>query len=117
MRISAGAVPAKEELDRVAGGLRSPLPTKSPRTFTLPPRSRDIARRALRCRSASAASRNHLDVSLDGDYSTRVRSAATAALFEREYETLFGRGASFSGAGYEILSVRVAGTGALPPPA
>jgi len=30
---------------------------------------------------------------------------------------LFGRGAAFSSAGYEILSVRAMGTGKLPPPA
>ena len=39
------------------------------------------------------------------------------ARFEAEYETLFGRGAAFSKAGYEILAARSVGTGALPPPA
>ena len=37
--------------------------------------------------------------------------------FEAQYETLFGRGAAFSSAGYELLSVRVMGTAALTPPA
>ena len=39
------------------------------------------------------------------------------ARFEAEYETLFGRGAAFSKAGYEILAARSVGSGALPPPA
>ena len=43
----------------------------------------------------------------------RARSLASSS----EYETLFGRGAAFSQAGYEILSVQASGTAALPPPA
>ena len=44
-------------------------------------------------------------------------SRQVVARFEAEYETLFGRGAAFSRAGYEILAARAVGTGALPPPA
>ena len=32
------------------------------------------------------------------------------------YDAMFGHGASYAGAGHELLSVRVAGAGSLPPP-
>lgn len=60
---------------------------------------------------------HHLDVAIDNAEFTATTFRSLTATFEKQYETLFGHGASYSGAGYEILSVRVTGTGALPPPA
>ena len=37
--------------------------------------------------------------------------------FEQDYESLFGRGATYTRAGFEILSARIVAQGALPPPA
>src|SRR5262249_3933897 len=39
------------------------------------------------------------------------------ARFEREYESLFGRGATYARAGFEILGARTIAKGSLPPPA
>ena len=43
--------------------------------------------------------------------------AAAAKRFEREYETLFGQGATYTLAGFEVVGARVTATGQLPPPA
>ena len=73
-----------------------------------------VARRiAIRFRGQT----NHLDVALPDD---RFDDAAYDRLigeFGKQYEILFGRGAAFAQAGYEILSVQAAGSAALPPPA
>ena len=37
------------------------------------------------------------------------------ALFQRQYEAQFGRGASYANAGFEVLAVRVVGIAKLPP--
>jgi N-methylhydantoinase A len=37
--------------------------------------------------------------------------------FEQDYESLFGRGATYTRAGFEILSARIVAQGSLPPPA
>jgi N-methylhydantoinase A len=52
--------------------------------------------------------------------SARVDVASLSAClqrFEREYEALFGKGAAFPEAGFEIVSVRADGIGRLPVPA
>ncbi len=59
---------------------------------------------------------HHLDVPLAESDFTQDTVAEAVARFQTNYDTLFGRGASFAGAGHEILSVRVTGAGALPPP-
>ncbi|MDB5642583.1 MAG: 5-oxoprolinase, partial [Hyphomicrobiales bacterium] len=59
---------------------------------------------------------NHLDVPLAATALTGQTLADAIDQFQRDYETLFGHGASYAGAGHEILNVRVTGVGALPPP-
>ncbi len=59
---------------------------------------------------------HHLDIPLAScDFDLNAFRDVTAR-FEAQYETLFGRGAAFSQAGYEVLSIRAVGTSALPPP-
>jgi len=60
---------------------------------------------------------HHLDVPVEGDMFGADDYRAATSRFERDYESLFGRGAAFASAGYEILSARASGIGALPPPA
>ena len=60
---------------------------------------------------------HHLDIPLTLDDFDLTAFRETTRRFEAQYETLFGRGAAFSNAGYEILSVRAVGYSALPPPA
>jgi N-methylhydantoinase A len=59
---------------------------------------------------------HHLDAPLPDGPFTQETVAGAIARFQKDYDTLFGRGASFAGAGHEILSVRVTGAGAMPPP-
>ena len=58
-----------------------------------------------------------LDIQVERDHFDGDTFRDVVKRFEAEYETLFGRGAAFSRAGYEILAARSVGTGALPPPA
>ena len=60
---------------------------------------------------------HHIDVRVSQDEFSPSAYSEVIANFEREYETLFGHGAGFSQAGYEILSVRAVGIADLPPPA
>ena len=60
---------------------------------------------------------HHLDIPLDAESVDRGAFDRLTKRFERTYEELFGRGAAFSNAGYELLSVRAVGSAALPPPA
>ena len=59
---------------------------------------------------------HHLDVPLAEGELTQASVAQAIAAFQTHYDTLFGRGAAFAGAGHEILSIRITGSGALPPP-
>ncbi len=56
---------------------------------------------------------HHLDVPLPEDDVTETSFSTCLDRFERDYEALFGRGAAFREAGFEVLSVRALGTGRL----
>ena len=114
VRVPPGAVPTAEQLAKVSAGIQSTVA--------------DV-RRNLELAAANANMRverlvsirfrgqtHHLDIPLEVDAFDVDAFRKAAARFEKDYETLFGRGAAFSKAGYEILSVRSVGTGALPPP-
>lgn len=60
---------------------------------------------------------HHLDVEVSASRFGRSELEQVLASFERQYETLFGAGATFSRAGYELLSVRAAGIASLSSPA
>jgi N-methylhydantoinase A len=114
-RIQPGRSPNKAELDRINAGLEESLADVK---ANLALASADTAIRieryvAIRFRGQT----HHLDVPVDERTFDAAAFKQTTDAFEQQYETLFGHGASYSGAGYEILSVRVTGTGALPPPA
>jgi N-methylhydantoinase A len=57
-----------------------------------------------------------LDIAVPDGPFDRAAFGASVARFERDYETLFGRGSNFSRAGYEILGARAVAMGALAPP-
>jgi len=59
---------------------------------------------------------HHLDISLDTESFDLGAFEQLTKRFETQYESQFGRGAAFANAGYELLSVRAEGAGALPPP-
>lgn len=58
---------------------------------------------------------NTLDVELGGETFDLDGYKALIQAFERKYESLFGRGSGYTQAGFEILSVRTIGEGALTP--
>jgi N-methylhydantoinase A len=114
VRVRAKALPAPAELEMISAALRS---TGAEVQRNL---ERAGALGALRLeRSLSIRFRgqtHHLDVPVAGDRFDAEAFGQVTARFEKDYEALFGRGAAFSRAGYEILSVRASGSGALPPP-
>lgn len=58
---------------------------------------------------------HHLEVRLESNVINLETFHQLKERFLKEYETLFGRGAAYSQAGYELLSVRAVGYGMLPP--
>lgn len=60
---------------------------------------------------------HHLDIPLASGHFAEPEFKALVASFQKQYASLFGVSATFAKAGYEILSVRAVGTGALTPPA
>jgi N-methylhydantoinase A len=59
---------------------------------------------------------HHLDVRFEGTAFTPGAFARLKTDYQAQYEALFGKGASYSGAGFEVLSVRVTGIARLPAP-
>lgn len=114
-RISPGSNPNAEQLNRITTALRSAVSeVRTNLNLAGPKGGVTLERRvAIKFRGQT----NHLEIDLDRDEFTLDAFNAVTNMFEQQYETLFGRGAAFSNAGYEIMSVRAIGTGALPPPA
>ncbi len=114
VRLQPGAEPSPAQLAQVDTAARAAL--EQVRRHL----ARAAARQDLRCqRTLSLRYRgqtHHLDVPI-GDVAFDLPAFRRAVdRFESEYETLFGRGAAFSAAGFELLAVRAQGTGFLPPP-
>ncbi|MDB5572680.1 MAG: 5-oxoprolinase [Hyphomicrobiales bacterium] len=59
---------------------------------------------------------HHLDVPLAEGAFDVARFDQLTRDYQRQYEALFGKGASYAGAGFEVLAVRVTAIAALPPP-
>jgi N-methylhydantoinase A len=115
VRIQAGRNPTADELARISAGLNGALADVQANLAIASAKTTVQIERfvAIRFRGQT----HHLDVAVEGADFTDAAFKQVTSSFEQQYETLFGHGASYSGAGYEILSVRVTGTGALPPPA
>lgn len=60
---------------------------------------------------------HHLDIPLAPDRFGEAEFRSLIEAFQHQYAGLFGATATYAKAGYEILSVRAVGTGALTPPA
>ncbi|MCC6473089.1 MAG: hydantoinase/oxoprolinase family protein [Burkholderiales bacterium] len=115
VRVRPGAAPGAEQLSKItaataacAAGVRRNLEVAAARGNV---RIEPFV--SIRFRGQT----HHLDERIEEGAFDLPAWERLVSQFESHYETLFGRGAAFSKAGYEILSVRVAGTGALPPPA
>jgi N-methylhydantoinase A len=114
-RISPGATPTPEQLAHVSNAVKAATEEVRNNLALAGPKSGIKVERfvAIKFRGQT----NHLDIPFEGDNFTLDTFKAVTGAFEKQYELLFGRGAAFSNAGYELISVRVMGTGALPPPA
>jgi N-methylhydantoinase A len=115
VRVRPGAVPAADQLERISASIRATVSQVRKNLELAAATANVTVERAVSIRFRGQT--HHLDVTLERDAFDLETFRAVTARFERDYETLFGRGAAFSKAGYEILSVRASGTGALPPPA
>lgn len=114
-RVSPGAVPKPEQLAHVTKAVKAATEEVRNNLALAGPKGGIKVERfvAIKFRGQT----NHLDIPFDGDEFTLDTFKTVTGAFEKQYETLFGRGAAFSNAGYELISVRVMGAGALPPPA
>jgi N-methylhydantoinase A len=115
VRVRPGAAPSEEQLKKISAAIESSI-AEVRRNLELAAAKDNVRVEphvAIRFRGQT----HHLDVPVKGALFDQDAFRDVVARFESQYETLFGRGAAFSKAGYELLSVRVAGAGALPPPA
>ena len=114
VRLQAGRTANAEEVARVVTGLEDALAdVRANLAAAGAGASVRIERHAaVRFRGQT----HHLDVPLaDGAFDAAAFRAATEK-FGAMYDAMFGHGAAFTGAGFELLNVRVTGAGALPPP-
>jgi N-methylhydantoinase A len=115
VRVPPKGTPSEAQLDKVAAALRA-ASVEVGRNLQLAATKDGVhieRYAAVRFRGQT----HSLDVPVAGEEFSLRDYQATVERFERDYETLFGRGAAFSRAGYELLSARAVGIGALPPPA
>ena len=115
VRVRPGATPSDKDLSRISEALgamaaevRANLERAGARTEV-----RVTRLLAIRFRGQTHA----IDVEVSGERFDAAAFASVTARFEAEYNALFGHGAAFSRAGYEVLALRAIGKGALPPPA
>ncbi len=115
VRVPPGGQPSAEQLAQISAAIRSALAEVRNNLALATSNGNVRVARLLSIRYRGQT--HHLDIALGTDAFDLSAFRDTIVRFEEQYETLFGRGAAFSNAGYEILSVRAVGTGALPPPA
>ncbi len=114
IRIAPGAVPSDSQIEKVSEALKkitADVHRSLESAVTKGKASIDWFA-SVRFRGQS----HHLEVPLEGDTFDLDTFHQLVERFEEQYNALFGRGAAFSKAGYELLSVRAVGIGALPPP-
>jgi N-methylhydantoinase A len=114
VRIAPRALPGPEQIAAINDAFTS-VSSDVRRNLGLAAATGEISvERSVAIRYSGQA--HHLDISVDADVFDRSAFEQLTRRFEEQYEAQFGRGAAFSNAGYELLSVRAGGTGALPPP-
>ena len=114
-RIRPGAQPNADQLSKISTAMQSTV-AEVRRNLELAAARGNV--RVDRFVSIRFRGQTHfLDIAVERETFDAEAFKQVVARFEAEYETLFGRGAAFSKAGYEIIAARSVGTGALPPPA
>jgi N-methylhydantoinase A len=114
VRVRPGGAPSAEQLKKVSDAIETTM-VDVRRNLELA-----AARDHVHIESSVAirfrGQTHHLDVKVESSVFDLAAFKRVVGRFEAQYEILFGRGAAFSKAGYELLSVRAAGSGGLPPP-
>jgi N-methylhydantoinase A len=114
VRVGPGAKPADEKLAAVGAALEAAADEAGGLLRAASPQSRITLERRVSIRFRGQT--NHMDIVFTGGSMDMAGYQRLVADFNAQYETLFGRGASFAQAGYEILGIQVAATAHLPPP-
>jgi N-methylhydantoinase A len=114
VRVSPGGTPTGEQLSRVAAALESAAAEVRANLGLAASKAKMAMERHVSIRFRGQT--NHIDVPVGKGAFDHAAYTDVTRRFEKQYETLFGRGAAFSNAGYEMLSVRVMGSAALAPP-
>jgi N-methylhydantoinase A len=114
-RISPGAVPKPEQLSHVTTAQKAAVEEVRNNLAIAGPKGRIRIETSIAIKFRGQT--NHLDIPFEGESFTLDTFRSVTSAFEKQYDALFGRGAAFSNAGYELISVRAMGTGALTPPA
>ena len=114
-RVSPGAVPNAQQLAGITAALQSA--TKEVREHLALAEPKGTVGLEAFVAIKFRGQTNHLDIPLQDDSFTLDSFHAVTRTIERQYETLIGRGAAFSSAGYELIGVRVMGTAPLARPA
>lgn len=115
VRLRPGALPTAEQLKQIEDAIEWAVDNVEGGLRLAAARGEVAIERTVAIRYRGQT--HHLDVVLPEGRLDEAGFRTTIARFEHQYETLFGRGAAFSAAGFEILSVRAVGSGKLPPPA
>jgi N-methylhydantoinase A len=115
VRIVPGATPSEAQLQLISDGLAKAVAETAAQLAAAATKGDVTIERLLAMRFRGQI--HFLEVPLAGDRFDLAAFHAATGHFETQYETLFGRGAAFANAGYELLSVRAMGVGKLPPPA
>lgn len=114
VRVPPGAPATDEQIARIAEALGAAAAEVRENLALAAPNASARVEQYVSVRFRGQA--NHLDIPIACEHFDVATFAAVTRRFETQYETLFGRGAASSSAGYELLSVRVAGTAASEPP-
>jgi N-methylhydantoinase A len=109
LRVPPGARPTRDQVAALAGSLAVAERVVRERLRRDLPGVRAAVE--LSCAIRYRGQAHHLDVDLPGPGMDAATFDRLLEEFERDYERLFGRGAAFREAGFEVLSVRGLGVG------
>ena len=115
VRVRPGGAPSAEQLSHIAAAIRSTVAEVRENLSRAGARTNVRVERLVAMRFRGQT--HSLDIVVERDAFDLEEFRKTTARFEERYNVLFGHGAAFSRAGYEILALRAVGKGALPPPA
>ncbi|HWL84927.1 MAG TPA: hypothetical protein VNO21_03955, partial [Polyangiaceae bacterium] len=115
LRVGPGAEPDARAVEAIDAALRRVAQEANVELLRAGAQGEITVERLLAVRFRGQS--NVIDVGVDAARFDAGAFADLAKRFESIYESLFGRGASYGGAGHEIVSARATARGVLQPPA